>query len=83
MVGPCTNFLESQNVENRIFSKSFRNFLKIRNIPLDNVARKACTKLHEATTIRNDFKIWGTMAGPRANFSKSQNVENRIFLEKF
>ena len=83
VVGPCANFSEFQNVANRIFSKSFRNFLKIQTTPPDNVARKACTKFHETTTIRNDFKIRGTMTGPRANISKSKNVENHMFLEKF
>ena len=43
------------------FSKSFWNFQKIRNTPLDIVTRKACTKFHEATTIRKDLKIGATV----------------------
>ena len=65
------------------FSKAFSNFRKITNIPLGNAARKVRTKFHDATMIRKDLRIGATVPAPRENFSKSQNVENRIFLEKF
>ena len=43
------------------FSQSCKNFQKLRDTPLDNVARKVCTKFHEATMIRKDLKIGGTV----------------------
>ena len=83
VAGWCANFSKYWIVENKNIHELFQEFTKNRNTPVDNVARKACTMFHEATTIRKDFKIGGTMAGRRANFSKSQNVDNRIFLEMF
>ena len=54
-------FLSPKMWKIAFFSKSFRNFQKIQNTPLDNVARKVCTKFHEATTIRKDLKIGATV----------------------
>ena len=79
-------FLSPKMLKNAFFSKSFWNFKKIRNTPLDIVTRKACTKFHEATTIRKDSKIGATVGddpdddddGLKGHFGTFQSPTKKI-----
>ena len=80
VAGWCANFSKYWIVENNNIHELFQEFTKNQNTPVDIVARKVYDKFHEATMI---IKIVWTLTGPGANFSDSQNMENRIFYAIF